>query len=157
MAFASSATDLVVGSFPALITNVFVYERSTGSVALLSHDAAASTTGANANCAFPAISRDGSYVVFESEATNLVNGQTGGPFGNVFLCERITATVALASHVPLSAVTGGNGGSSSPAINGDGRFVIFGSSATDLTGRRTPTVTTPTSSCTTEPPPASLS
>jgi hypothetical protein len=133
VAFISGASNLVAGtSFNA--ENVFHYARSTGIVTLVSHAAGTPTAGGNGNCGFPVFSRDGSSAAFESEATNLVPGQSGGPSGNTFLWDKASNTSQLASHVPGSSVTGGNDISVPSGLSGDGRYVAFESGATNLSG-----------------------
>ena len=77
----------------------------------------------------PAISGDGRYVAFRSFATNLVPGDTNGS-SDVFVHDRDTGETTRVS-VSSEGVEG-NDRSTSPAISGDGRFVSFSSSATNL-------------------------
>ncbi len=77
----------------------------------------------------PSISADGRFVAFESDATNLVNGDTNGK-EDIFLHDRITGETSLVS---VSSGGGqGNGGSYTPSISADGRFVAFESDASNL-------------------------
>jgi len=89
------------------------------------------STGAQANgkSRLPAISGDGRFVAFYSEASNLVVGDTNG-VGDVFVHDRQTGATTCVS-VDSSAVEA-NSWSSSPAISGDGRFVAFYSEASNL-------------------------
>jgi Tol biopolymer transport system component len=76
----------------------------------------------------PAVSADGRYVAFESNALNLVPGQTGGPGANVFLLDRTTGTVALVSHLagaPTTASTPLDSHEVEPLISSDGRYVAY--------------------------------
>lgn len=75
------------------------------------------------------ISDDGRYVVFVSNATNLVPGVPAS-VANVFVVDRQTGQVELASRGP--AAGNHNGDVREPAISGDGRFVVFTSTATNL-------------------------
>jgi hypothetical protein len=84
----------------------------------------------------PSLTSDGRFVVFASEANNLVKGDSNG-WSDIFL--RDTCIGAAWACVPatlrLSIGPDGaeaNGASFSPAISPDGRFVIFNSSATNL-------------------------
>jgi Tol biopolymer transport system component len=75
------------------------------------------------------ISGNGRYVVFTSDASNLVPGDTNGQ-RDVFVRDTTTGTTEL-----VSAAAGGGaaaGTSGSHAISGDGRFVVFGSNAANL-------------------------
>jgi len=76
-----------------------------------------------------AVSASGRYVAFSSEATNLVPGDSNDAF-DVFVRDRRTD---VTSRVSLrSGGKQGNSHSSDPAISGDGRYVAFTSSATNL-------------------------
>ena len=138
--FASQATDLVAGQVDTAGFDVFVFDRVSGTTALVSHAAGSPTTGANGSShvpnfdlatAFP--SADGRYAAFTSSATNLVAGQvdTNGS-RDVFLYDRTTGTSRLVSHVPGSPVTAGSDDSTEPFLSADGRWVVFESLAADL-------------------------
>lgn len=86
----------------------------------------------------PSISDDGRYVVFESEASNLVTGDTNG-VADVFLRDRTAHTTTRVS-VSTSGVES-NGASREVAISGDGTVVAFDSVAQDLVDGSTETDT----------------
>lgn len=76
----------------------------------------------------PGISGEGRFVTFSSSAINLVPNGTNG-LENVFVYDRQLGVMELIS----AGVDGpANGPSVSPKISGDGRFVVFQSSATNL-------------------------
>jgi Tol biopolymer transport system component len=75
------------------------------------------------------ISADGRYVVFNSDASNLVGGDTNG-YTDVFLRDRLMGTTELVS-VDSGGVQG-TGSSLAPCISADGRFVAFWSYANNL-------------------------
>ncbi|NQT19032.1 MAG: PD40 domain-containing protein [Planctomycetes bacterium] len=77
----------------------------------------------------PAISADGRFVAFQSYASSLVEDDTNGS-PDVFVHDRQTGTTTRVSVA--SDGTQGNGDSYWPSISGDGRFVTFGSDATNL-------------------------
>lgn len=77
----------------------------------------------------PAISKDGRFVAFYSSASNLVSGDTNRA-RDVFVRDRQTNETTR-----VSVATDGsqaNGESFAPAISGDGRYVVFSSSASNL-------------------------
>ena len=79
---------------------------------------------------FPlSISGDGRYVAFESNATNLVPGDTNGQM-DVFRRDRVSGAVELVS-VDSNGVQGDNQ-SYNPSMSADGRFIAFGSYADNL-------------------------
>jgi Tol biopolymer transport system component len=78
------------------------------------------------------ISDDGRFVVFWSDATNLVPGDTNG-VTDIFRHDTQTGET-----IRVSVGTGGiqsNARSDQPKISGDGRFVVFLSDATNLDSR----------------------
>jgi Tol biopolymer transport system component len=77
----------------------------------------------------PAISGNGRYVAFVSEATNMIDGDRNRST-DVFLSDLQTASIELVSR----RAGGGpaNGSSASPALSSDGRYVAFQSEASDL-------------------------
>ena len=78
----------------------------------------------------PAISSDGRYVVFYSEASNLVPGDTNDN-ADLFVRDRKLGTTGRVSV--SSAETQGNGAVElGPAISSDGRYVAFSSPASNL-------------------------
>jgi DNA-binding CsgD family transcriptional regulator/Tol biopolymer transport system component len=87
-------------------------------------------TPGNANSGVSSLSTDGRFVAFESKATNLVPGDTNGQ-QDIFLHDRREGTTVRVSVGAAGAEADGQ--SSMPAISGNGRFVAFVSSATNLT------------------------
>src|SRR5262245_14546477 len=77
----------------------------------------------------PAISEDGRFVAFASDASNLVAGDTNG-VTDVFVHDRATGITERVS-VDSSGIEG-NGASGAPDLSPDGRFVAFHSLASNL-------------------------
>jgi Tol biopolymer transport system component len=124
IAFASWASNLVPEDTHGQ-SNVFVWDRQTGSTELVSM----SPSGAPANgwtWYAPAISADGRFVAFASSANNLVPGYEGG----IFVRDRQAGKTELVSVAANGALASGY--SSSPSISADGRFVAFQSWADNL-------------------------
>src|SRR5262249_13943652 len=79
----------------------------------------------------PWLSRDARYVVFASEASNLVdNDQNDAP--DIFVRDRIRHVTRAVSRNYLGTGTG-NGASRAPFLSADGRTIVFQSFASDLT------------------------
>lgn len=74
-------------------------------------------------------SADGRYLAYASEADNLVPDDTNG-FRDVFVRDLANGTNLLVSADPNGV--SGNGVSTEPVMSGDGRYVAFTSSATNL-------------------------
>ncbi len=84
---------------------------------------------ANGNNWIESATPDLRYLVITSDATNLVPGDTNG-HADVFVRDRFTGTIERVS-VDSSGVQA-NGDSLEAAISADGRYVAFGSHATNL-------------------------
>ena len=126
VAFGSSATNLVAGDSNSA-GDVFVHDRQTGTTTRVSVDS--SGAQGNNHSDETSISADGQFVAFQSAATNLVPGDTNG-WTDVFVHDRETGTTTRVS-VDSSGVEGNLGGRF-PSIAGDGRFVAFESSSSNL-------------------------
>ena len=141
VAFSSEASNLVAGDTNGR-RDVFVHDRQAGATARVSVDSAGNeATGGLFGSFSPAISADGRFIAFFSFASNLVVGDTNtcGPFTtpgtcpDVFVHDRQTGATARVSVDSVgNEATGGAFGSFSPAISADGRFVAFGSAASNL-------------------------
>jgi len=126
VAFASDATNLVATDTNAA-RDIFLYDNQTTTVRLLSK----SQQGVQGNAASnnPAISGDGRWVAFSSDATNLVIGDTN-LYSDIFAVDTVTGMVTRISVSSAGAQS--NGASFKPAISQDGRYVVFESTATNL-------------------------
>ena len=105
-----------------------LFDPGSGAVEVIAGVAGESRT-------YPAISADGRYVAFASAATSLVPGQIDGNGGeDAFLYDRATRTFTLASRSLVSPATAANRplGLQSLTVSGDGRYVAFESTATDV-------------------------
>jgi Tol biopolymer transport system component len=126
VAFESSAWNLVDGDTNDC-TDVFVHDRLTGQTTRVS--VASDGTQGNDRSSGSSISADGRFMAFESDANNLVDGDTNGT-GDVFIHDWQTGHTTRISVA--SDGTQGNNWSWEPSISADGRFVAFGSWANNL-------------------------
>lgn len=112
--------------------DVFVRDVVAGTNELVStrHSSLASISP-NGPSLLPAFasSADGRFIAFASEADNLVAGDTNG-FRDVFVRDLASNSVVLVSSDPDGIA--GNSLSTEPAISGNGRYVTFTSTATNL-------------------------
>ncbi len=113
----------------AWLSDIFVRDRQSGTTELVS----VATGGAQANGDSGwyglSISADGRYVAFTSVASNLVPGDTNGAW-DVFVRDRLSGTTERVSIDSGGAQ--GNDYSWNTSISADGRYVAFGSIATNL-------------------------
>lgn len=126
VAFMTASNNLVAGDTNGKI-DVFVRDLSLGATSRAS--VATGGTQANGQSLHPSISADCGFVAFDSDANNLVDGDTNAAT-DVFVCDRATGRTWRASVTSGDAQA--TGASGYPAISADGRYVVFESSATDL-------------------------
>jgi Tol biopolymer transport system component len=124
--FASDANNLVPGDTNNS-SDIFLRDLSTNTTTVIS--VSGSGDRATGKSFSPSISADGRFVVFASDANNLVPGDTNNS-SDIFLRDLSTNTTTVVS------VSGsgdrGNKNSSSPTISADGDFVVFVSDANNL-------------------------
>jgi Ca2+-binding RTX toxin-like protein len=124
--FDSDATNLVPGDTNNS-SDVFVRDLLTNTTTSVSVDSAGNQ--GNGYSFGGSISTDGRFVAFDSDATNLVPGDTNNG-SDVFVRDRLTNTTTRVSVD--SAGNEANNDSGTPSISADGRFVAFTSFATNL-------------------------
>ncbi len=107
-------------------SDIMVRDLQTDSIARVSVTSSGETANGSSN--WPSISGNGRFVTFGSYAGNLVAGTTSSD--DVFVHDRLTGTTTLASK--SSEGLAGQGSSHFPAVSGDGRYVVFVSTAENL-------------------------
>ena len=125
-AFTSAASNLVSGDTNGM-ADAFVRDLDTG----VTERVSVATDGAQANAASSAeaISADGRFVVFSSDASNLVPNDSNER-SDVFVRDRQTGVTTRVSV--SSDGTQGDLNSGAESISADGRFVTFASDASNL-------------------------
>jgi Tol biopolymer transport system component len=129
VAFMSTASNLV-GGVAKGIQNIYV-ETAGGPPVLVSVGVGGSATDGNSYQ--PAISANGDFVVFTSTADDLVAGDDNDK-PDVFerdLLTGVTRRVSVASRGGQA-----DGPSSNGSVSGDGRYVTFASTSSDLVGHQ---------------------
>ena len=117
--FYTGAANLVPGDTNG-VSDVFVHDVQTATTSRVS--VGPGGTQANGESLVGSFSNDGRFVCFESSATNL---EPGGGIG-AFIYDRQTGVTSPVAVVPASAPTQKP---TEPKISGNGRFVIFGTTA----------------------------
>jgi Tol biopolymer transport system component len=126
VAFGSGASNLVSGDTNGY-SDIFVRDRYSSTTRLVS--VASLGTQGNNECLESSISSDGRYVVFDSDASNLVPGDTN-VMEDLFVhdCQNgVTERVSVDSFGEQAS-----GNYWDFELSADGRFVVFDSSATNL-------------------------
>jgi len=126
LAFASEASNLVVGDANDRY-DVFLRDRVTGQTERVS--VSTGEVEGDAGSWSPALSGDGRYVAFSSDASNLVVADTNAQ-SDIFLRDRLAGRTERVSVSSTGAE--GNQGSYAAALPADGRQVAFWSSASNL-------------------------
>lgn len=126
VAFESQAGDLVAGDGSS-ISDVFVRDRQQGTTVRVSVNLAGE--GGNNHSYQPAISADGRFLVFHSQATNLVTDDNNNA-ADVFFYSLEDGSLERVSL--NNAGQEGNGASNFASISGDGRYIAFSSFANNL-------------------------
>lgn len=126
IAFHSYATNLVPGDTNQW-RDVFLHDLGSGETTRVS--VATDGSQGNGRSLFGHPSANGRYVAFQSDASNLVTGDTNAA-SDVFIRDLIGGTTTRVSV--SSAGAQGNGGSSMGSMSSDGRYVAFQSDASNL-------------------------
>lgn len=126
--FTSTANDLVPGGNNYYSANVYLRDRMSGTTTLVSANQSG-TGGGNGHSQSGQVSTNGQFVVFQSDASDLVPNDTNG-VTDIFVRNLMTGTTVLVS----ASTNGGpaNGPSTDPVMTPNGRFVAFISSASNL-------------------------
>jgi Tol biopolymer transport system component len=137
VAFESDATNLIASDGNGF-RDIFLRDRRTKTTRRISNGiGGVESNGDSTICDgyAPAISNDGTFVAFESGATNLVGSDTNAR-ADVFVRNWRTRKTRLAS-VSTGGAQANQGGSSYCAISGGGSLVVFESDSTNLVGHDT--------------------
>ncbi|MDF2962766.1 MAG: hypothetical protein K0S39_4501, partial [Paenibacillus sp.] len=119
IAFSSEADNLVSGDTNGQ-SDVFLYNRITKQMKRIS--AGSGEEQANAGSGQPAISGNGKYIAFSSEATNLIPGGHGSMLSRLFLYSTETG---LLEHIPVRGGSGSEKRAWGPNLSRDGNIVAY--------------------------------
>lgn len=126
--FESTASNLVAGD-----TNnagdIFRMDTTTGIVEIVSAIGLTAQSQGNKASSSAHVSADGNYVLFSSEATNLVAGDLAG--SDVFRKDMISGAIIRIS-TNAAGTSSANGFNYDGAMSSNGRYVAFSGSSTDL-------------------------
>jgi hypothetical protein len=114
VAFQSDATDLSIADQAG--SDVFVKDLIDDSLILIS--AAEDGEGGSGDSTNPAISANGRFVAFQSEAANLVDDDANGALSDIFIKDVERADI-VRIDTPTKVLA------QNPDISADGRFVVF--------------------------------
>lgn len=125
VAFHSQAANLVEGD-TNLAIDVFVKNLETGTVYRASVDSNRNQSDGDSYC--PALSADGSLVIYLSNASNLRGGALDQNTTSLYVHDLRTGTTEIVSKTYYGAPDHGTAGT----ISNDGRFVLFQSRSNEI-------------------------
>lgn len=128
VAFVSTATNLLASPLEGDTAQVFVKNMDNGDVFLIS--ATKGNVVGDQDSSRPAISADGRFVVFVSNATNLVSGIVDEQINHVYRKDLQSGELEIVTRV--SGQPAADESSFNPAISADGSKVVFSSEARNL-------------------------
>jgi hypothetical protein len=128
VAFESDADGLVPSDTNGL-RDIYVHNMLTRSNTLVSVSLNGTTSGSGSSFS-PAMDASGRYVIFASNATNLVANDTNG-VTDIFIRDLQSNTTKLVS-MDVTGEGEANGISSLPSISVDGRYALFASMGNNL-------------------------
>ena len=118
--FTSGADNFVPGDTNA-VWDIFRHDLHTGATELVSESMVRGQPG-NFRSLRPDVSADGRFVVFESNASDLVPGDTNGE-PDIFIRDMVLGVTERISETPAGVQS--QFGNHNPKITPDGRFVTF--------------------------------
>ena len=124
--FESSASNLVPNDTNGY-RDIFLYDNESDQLKIISINN--NGEQGDRNSRDPQISADGRFVTYKSFARNLTTGDSNSS-SDIFIYEINTGVTSLISKDSSGIL--GNNHSGSPTLSGDGRYVVFQSSASNL-------------------------
>ena len=141
--FHSEATNLVdpfIDLNGPVEDDVFLYDRTTGSITLVSESVVGGGHGSNGSTVFGGVSADCRFVPLISRSDNLIEGLVNNTVfdTNVYRWDRESGDVDLISHRMGEPLVTANRTSGGVTMSADGQVVAFDSGATDLVAGSAP-------------------
>ncbi len=138
--FYSNATDLVDADTNGIIPDIFLYDRDADENGIYDEPEPGQTSMEIVSVSSdgeqgdqysvdPEISADGSVIVFRSKANNLVTGMNSNTTDHIYVRHRFTGVTQLVDKMAGEA---GNYDANQAGLSGNGRYVVFVSSSTNL-------------------------
>ncbi len=130
VAFGSFADNLVANDTNDSL-DILVHDRRHGTTERVSVSSSGEQANGYSYILVESISADGQRVVFASEASNLVPGDTN-EFGDIFVRDRAAQTTRRVNVATDGAQARGVSGLNLPSISANGRYVAFATDASNL-------------------------
>ncbi|MCL2492361.1 MAG: hypothetical protein FWE87_06445, partial [Coriobacteriia bacterium] len=131
--FTTYDTEVIGGTGVGEFTQVYLYDMNDpSSVQLITHAWDDENVLANQNSRCPRISKDGRFVSFQSNSTNLVGYNHGSSQSQVYRYNVADGYAELVSHVPSDVTQASTFMVTEPRLSGDGAVVAFQAQGNDL-------------------------
>src|SRR4051812_2585892 len=125
--FSSNGNGLATNDNNGFTLDLFLRNLETGEIKLISRNT--SGTSADGDSLEPSISEDGHFVVFESDADDLVPGDDNETT-DIFLYDQTTGALQIISKTAAGEL--GDGDSADAVMTSDARFILFDSDSDNL-------------------------
>ena len=133
--FDSVAGSSIVATATPIRSVYLVDMNSPNATELVSVDSSGvQGNGASVNAS---VSDDGTFIAFESQATNLITGDTNGALSDIFRRDRTSPGLTELVSTP-DGTNSGNAASVGASISGNGTFVAFESASANLVAETNP-------------------
>jgi Tol biopolymer transport system component len=132
VAYRSSATNLDSDRCDRGINQIYVSDRSTGTIRCVSVNS--SGKEGDQDSFAPSITGDGRFIAFTSVATNFAGNQCDNGFNQIYVRDRTSGTTRCVSV--NSNGHEANQDSDASSISADGTLIAFNSAATNLAGNK---------------------
>ncbi len=126
VAYTATTTNLVPNDTNDA-PDIFLRDRQTGTTTRVS--VGPGGVQADAGSQTPALSGNGKFLAFQSNASNLLGSPVDSSLGDIYVRDLTAGTNELASVTTTGSTSGSN---AFPAMSGSGRFVVFRSLAHTL-------------------------
>lgn len=131
--YQSDADNLVAGD-TNIATDIFLYDLVNETTTRVSLDSGGGQT--NGSSLYPSISSDGRYIAYQSEANDIVAGDSNLS-QDIFLFDNMSQTTTLVSKDSNGIIS--NNYSENPVVSGDGKYVAYTSYGDNLVSNDTNT------------------
>jgi Tol biopolymer transport system component len=130
VAFVSNSDNLS-GEDNDAYFDIFVRDLQTTVTSYVSRATGPTGVSSNGDSSYPAISADGRYVAWASQAASL-SPDDGEPFYDIFVRDLQSSRTVYVSRATGEMGSAGNADSIGPSVSADGRYVAFESLAANL-------------------------
>ncbi len=126
----SSDSDGLSAENDDKVSGVYLKDRQTGAIELISRRTGAAGVANDRACDSPSVSADGQRVAFSCSGP--LSAADTNENTDVYIRDRAAKTTTLVSAANAGGGNGGNGNSDDAQISGNGNYVVFSSYASNL-------------------------